>query len=213
MRAVPLVSARTPRVASAKIEPARDSAAPSLSLLSYPSIRVLTTMATTATATATDSAKIVKPALKHILKDTPFKEGTWSFRLASLFCVSPVYAAVLWAVGTAVGRNAYFAPMSAKIANRFNVLGMVRRIGARRPAYEEDQQVDLKKVRGGRWAVGGGRWRWAVEGGRWAVEGARWAVPGGGRCAADGGRYRWEMCRVWVLVSSSSSSSRCFSHL
>ena len=105
--------------------------------------------------------------MKHILKDTPFKEGTWSFRLASLFCVSPVYAAVLWAVGTAVGRNAYFAPMSAKIANRFNVLGMARRISKRRQAYEE---ADLKKVRDV-WALGAGRWRgaWRMASGGWGL--------------------------------------------
>jgi hypothetical protein len=46
-------------------------------------------------------------------------EGPWSYRIASVFIISPIYACVLVTVGTLAGRHVFFANMARKIVSRF----------------------------------------------------------------------------------------------
>ena len=46
-------------------------------------------------------------------------EGPWSYRIASVVIISPIYACILVTVGTLAGRHVYFANMARKIVSRF----------------------------------------------------------------------------------------------
>jgi hypothetical protein len=51
--------------------------------------------------------------------DGSMMDGPWSYRIGSVLLVSPMYAAVLFTIGTAVGRHTFFAAMAKKTIARF----------------------------------------------------------------------------------------------
>ena len=61
----------------------------------------------------------VRPALKNIGLEGNFMDGPWSYRIASVLIISPIYACILVTVGTLAGRHIYFANMGRKILSRF----------------------------------------------------------------------------------------------
>eukprot|EP00298_Acanthocystis_sp_HF-20_P029169 c8050_g1_i1.p1 GENE.c8050_g1_i1~~c8050_g1_i1.p1 ORF type:complete len:173 (+),score=69.57 c8050_g1_i1:37-519(+) len=70
--------------------------------------------------TGSSSVALVRPALKNTLGiEGNMRDGPWSYRIASVVLVSPIYAMVLLCVGTAAGRHRYFATMSRNIFARF----------------------------------------------------------------------------------------------
>ena len=70
--------------------------------------------------TGSTSVALVRPTLKNTIGlEGSWKEGPWSYRIGSLVLVSPVYAVVLIAVGTAFGRHRYFANQARGILGRF----------------------------------------------------------------------------------------------
>ena len=70
--------------------------------------------------TGSTSVALVRPSLKHTIGlDGTWRDGPWSYRIGSLLIVSPIYAGLLIALGTACGRHAYFAPVGTRILGRF----------------------------------------------------------------------------------------------
>lgn len=66
------------------------------------------------------SVLAVRPSLKSIFGiEGTLIDGPNSYRAMCILCVSPMYAAVLLAIGTLSGRHNYFAKMSMKILGRF----------------------------------------------------------------------------------------------
>lgn len=61
----------------------------------------------------------VRPALTHLGITGNFMDGPWSYRIASVLIISPIYACILVTVGTLAGRHVYFANMGRKIISRF----------------------------------------------------------------------------------------------
>lgn len=47
------------------------------------------------------------------------KDGPWSYRIASVVLVTPIYSCILVAVGTAFGQQAFFLKMAQRIWSRF----------------------------------------------------------------------------------------------
>ena len=79
--------------------------------------------------TGTLSMFAVRPTLKSVFGiEGTLMEGPNSYRIMSILCVSPVYAAVLLAIGTLSGRHNYFAKMSVKIFGRFVPKSVVHRV-------------------------------------------------------------------------------------
>lgn len=76
--------------------------------------------------TGTASVSLVRPAINKLGLKGSMREGPWSYRIGSIFAVSPIYACVLFAVGTAAGRHNFFAAMSRKILSRFIPIHSVR---------------------------------------------------------------------------------------
>jgi hypothetical protein len=70
--------------------------------------------------TGTSSMLLIRPALKHTVGlEGSFVEGPNSYRVASLFIISPCYAILLITLGTISGRHLFFARMAFKILGRF----------------------------------------------------------------------------------------------
>ena len=70
--------------------------------------------------TGSSSVALVRPALKHTVGlDGTWRDGPWSYRIGSILLVSPMYAVMLIAIGTAVGRHTFFARSGVKILSRF----------------------------------------------------------------------------------------------
>jgi hypothetical protein len=66
------------------------------------------------------SIKLVRPALKYTIGlEGSFYEGPNSYRITSILLVSPIYACMLFVIGTVSGRHVFFAGMSQKILGRF----------------------------------------------------------------------------------------------
>ena len=79
--------------------------------------------------TGTSSMLAVRPALKHTLgMEGSLVDGPNEYRIMSLVLVSPIYAAILLALGTLGGRHKFFAKMSMKIWGRFLPRSVVHRI-------------------------------------------------------------------------------------
>lgn len=75
------------------------------------------------------SVVAVRPSLKSIFGiEGTLVDGPNSYRIMSILCVSPVYAAVLLAIGTLSGRHNYFAKMSMKILGRFVPKTVIHRV-------------------------------------------------------------------------------------
>ena len=61
-----------------------------------------------------------RPALKNVMGiEGTMVEGPWSYRIASVLIISPIYACILMTVGTLAGRHVFFANMARKIMSRF----------------------------------------------------------------------------------------------
>lgn len=70
--------------------------------------------------TGSSSAAFCRPALKNVFgMEGSMVEGPWSYRIASILIISPIYACILVTLGTLAGRHVYFANMARKIVSRF----------------------------------------------------------------------------------------------
>eukprot|EP01116_Phalansterium_solitarium_P005014 TRINITY_DN16276_c0_g1_i1.p1 TRINITY_DN16276_c0_g1~~TRINITY_DN16276_c0_g1_i1.p1 ORF type:complete len:185 (-),score=0.56 TRINITY_DN16276_c0_g1_i1:161-715(-) len=70
--------------------------------------------------TGSSTMFLVRPLLRDGLQlEGSLKEGPWSFRLAYLAIMTPVYSCMLVAVGTLFGRHAYFRRFAVKMWSRF----------------------------------------------------------------------------------------------
>ena len=80
--------------------------------------------------TGSSSVAFVRPALKRTIGlDGNMKDGPWSYRIASVVLVSPIYATFLVFFGTVAGRHRFFAGMASKIFGRFMPSSVSTRIG------------------------------------------------------------------------------------
>ena len=90
--------------------------------------------------TGSTSVAVVRPILRNTIGlEGSLKDGPWSYRVGSLVLISPAYACILLAVGTAAGRHTYFAGMSRKILGRFVPKSVGERIGCE-PAIRNIRQ-------------------------------------------------------------------------
>jgi hypothetical protein len=79
--------------------------------------------------TGSASLLVVRPALKYTIGlEGSWRDGPNSYRITSLILVSPVYACMLFAIGTLSGRHIFFAQMSQKILSRFFPLSLIERV-------------------------------------------------------------------------------------
>jgi hypothetical protein len=79
--------------------------------------------------TGSSSVAFVRPALKNIGIDGTMMDGPWSYRIASVFIISPIYACILVTIGTLSGRHVFFANMGRKIVSRFMPKSAASKIG------------------------------------------------------------------------------------
>jgi len=69
--------------------------------------------------TGSSSVYFVRPALEKVGVVGSLRDGPNSYRLISILSVTPIYATILFTLGTLSGRHAYFAGQWRKILNRF----------------------------------------------------------------------------------------------
>lgn len=69
--------------------------------------------------TGSSSMYFVRPALSKLGVEGSLREGPNSYRVISILSVTPIYATILFTVGTLSGRHAYFAGQWRKILGRF----------------------------------------------------------------------------------------------
>ena len=62
---------------------------------------------------------VAPPLLAAAGIEGTMRDGPWSYRLAKVAVVSPTHVATLVVVGTAVGRNRFFAGVASKMIGRF----------------------------------------------------------------------------------------------
>jgi hypothetical protein len=68
----------------------------------------------------TSSTLLIRPTLKYVLGiDGPFLDSPVSYTLSSLLIASPMYAGVVFTIGTLAGRHIFFANMARKVVGRF----------------------------------------------------------------------------------------------
>jgi hypothetical protein len=79
--------------------------------------------------TGSSSVAFVRPALKKVGIDGTLLDGPWSYRIASVLIISPIYACILVTVGTLSGRHIFFANMGRKILSRFMPSSAASKIG------------------------------------------------------------------------------------
>lgn len=72
-------------------------------------------------ATGSTSLYCVRPLLTKAGVEGNWTDGPWSYRITSLFVVSPVYSILMLGFGTLAGRHIFFASMTRKIWGRFGV--------------------------------------------------------------------------------------------
>ncbi len=70
-------------------------------------------------ATGSSSVYFVRPALTKLGIEGSLRDGPNSYRVISILSVTPIYATILFVLGTLSGRHAYFAAQWRKIINRF----------------------------------------------------------------------------------------------
>ena len=82
----------------------------------------MTLICTVFAITGSSTMVLVRPAVSDVLglRGT-MKDGPWSYRIASLVIMTPLYAAMLVCVGTVFGRHAYFRHFSVKMFSRFGI--------------------------------------------------------------------------------------------
>jgi len=82
----------------------------------------MTLLCTVFAISGTSTMVLVRPAVSDILGlRGSMKDGPWSYRLCSLFIMTPIYPLVLVSVGTAFGRHAYFRHFGVKMFARFGI--------------------------------------------------------------------------------------------
>ena len=70
--------------------------------------------------TGTTTMILIRPCLKTVFGlEGSLLEGPNSYRIISILTISPVYAILLFTIGTVSGRHIFFAQMSSKILGRF----------------------------------------------------------------------------------------------
>ena len=68
--------------------------------------------------TGSSSLMFVRPALRTVGVEGDMWNGPWSYRIASLLIVTPIYSLILLTVGTLAGRHKQFAKQTLKIWGR-----------------------------------------------------------------------------------------------
>lgn len=82
----------------------------------------MTLLCTVFAISGTSTMVLVRPAVSNILGlHGSMKDGPWSYRLCSLFIMTPIYPLVLVTVGTMFGRHAYFRHFGVKMFTRFGI--------------------------------------------------------------------------------------------
>lgn len=82
----------------------------------------MTLLCTVFAISGTSTMVLVRPAVSNILGlRGSMKDGPWSYRLCSLFIMTPIYPLVLVSVGTVFGRHAYFRHFGVKMFTRFGI--------------------------------------------------------------------------------------------
>jgi len=72
--------------------------------------------------TGSSTMVLVRPAVSDVLGlRGSMRDGPWSYRVASLVIMTPLYAVMLVCVGTAFGRHAYFRHFAVKMFSRFGI--------------------------------------------------------------------------------------------
>lgn len=92
--------------------------------------------------TGSSSVAFVRPALKNIGIDGTMIDGPWSYRIASVLIISPIYACILVTVGTLAGRHIFFANMGRKILSRFLPKSAASKINC--PSARNPSGIDKK---------------------------------------------------------------------
>jgi hypothetical protein len=82
----------------------------------------MTLLCTVFAISGTTTMVLVRPAVSNILGlHGSMKDGPWSYRLCSIFIMTPIYPIVLVSVGTIFGRHAYFRHFGVKMFTRFGI--------------------------------------------------------------------------------------------
>eukprot|EP01063_Lacrimia_lanifica_P016275 TRINITY_DN22885_c0_g1_i1.p1 TRINITY_DN22885_c0_g1~~TRINITY_DN22885_c0_g1_i1.p1 ORF type:complete len:178 (+),score=28.73 TRINITY_DN22885_c0_g1_i1:64-597(+) len=66
----------------------------------------------------TSTMYFIRPCLGKLGIEGSMADGPWSYRVASLFCVSPFYTLIVLTLGTLSGRHATFAKVAARMWKR-----------------------------------------------------------------------------------------------
>ena len=69
--------------------------------------------------TGSSTLFFVRPCLEKVGVKGTMKDGPWSYRIASVMAISPIYGILLITFGTLAGRHLFFASMGRKILGRF----------------------------------------------------------------------------------------------
>jgi hypothetical protein len=69
--------------------------------------------------TGSSTLYFVRPMLSTIGLNGNFIDGPWTYRIGSILIISPIYAMILFTIGTISGRHRFFASMAFKILGRF----------------------------------------------------------------------------------------------
>jgi hypothetical protein len=93
--------------------------------------------------TGSSSMFFVRPALTHLGITGTMMDGPWSYRIASILIISPIYACILVTVGTLAGRHVYFANMGRKIISRFLPKSQSSKLGC--PSVPNQSHIAAKQ--------------------------------------------------------------------
>ena len=69
--------------------------------------------------TGSSTLFFVRPCLEKVGIKGTMRDGPWSYRVASVLAISPIYSLLLITFGTLAGRHLLFANMGRKILGRF----------------------------------------------------------------------------------------------
>jgi len=84
--------------------------------------REMILLSTVFAITGSSTMFLVRPAVSEILGlQGSMKDGPWSYRIASLVIMTPLYSILLVGVGTVFGRHFYFKHFSVKMLSRFGI--------------------------------------------------------------------------------------------
>eukprot|EP01114_Cavostelium_apophysatum_P024073 TRINITY_DN92_c0_g1_i1.p1 TRINITY_DN92_c0_g1~~TRINITY_DN92_c0_g1_i1.p1 ORF type:complete len:204 (-),score=4.06 TRINITY_DN92_c0_g1_i1:20-631(-) len=102
------------------VAPRRLSIEPNLPRYSAAWWKEITIICTVFAITGSSAAYLVKPFLLHVLNmQGSLMAGPWSFRIAYLTFMMPMYSTILLLVGTVFGRHTYFKKFVIKMWARF----------------------------------------------------------------------------------------------